>query len=84
MVRLLNTQRHAQGLSRVRLRALLVAIVLIWIAGTNELMPILGLKTYPIVGWHFYPLGNVMDRALPVRTPVLLMSFFALKPSIDT
>ena len=54
------TQRNLQGLSRTRVRALLLAIVLIWVAGTNDLLPILGIDYYPLVHWHFYSFGSVV------------------------
>jgi len=54
------TQLKLQGLSRTRVRALLLAIVLIWIAGTNDLLPILGINYYPLVHWHFYSFGSVV------------------------
>ena len=42
-----------------RMRSLLVAIVGLWIFGTNDMMPILGLDTYPFTHIKFYPLGSL-------------------------
>jgi signal transduction histidine kinase len=42
-----------------RLRALRLAVVLLWTFGTNDMMPIWGLNYYPLTHIKFYPLGNL-------------------------
>ena len=61
---LYRAQREAHALQRIRVRAMLAAILCIASAGTNDLFPILfppigNQLLYPLLGWHFYPLGNV-------------------------
>lgn len=56
---LYSAARKSTSLQKTRLRALLVALVLIWIAGTNDLLPILGLDYYPLIHRRFFPLGNI-------------------------
>lgn len=56
---LFRAQRSERRSQRIRVRALLTAIVCIWIAGTNDLFPILGIDRYPLLALPFYPLGNV-------------------------
>ena len=52
-------QKTAPPTQRTRLRALLLAIVGLWVFGTNDLMPILGHDTYPLTHIKFYPLGSL-------------------------
>ncbi len=59
MVFLFRAMRTSSSFHRARVRALLAAIALIWVAGTNDLLPILGMTRYPLVGLHFYPLGSM-------------------------
>ncbi len=76
IVVLYRAQREAHSLQRLRIRAMLVAMVCIISAGTNDLFPIIGTAfgegsrlfsvvgdvvqpLYPLVRWHFVPLGNV-------------------------
>ncbi len=56
---LYRKQRTAPPTQRTRLRSLLLAIVGLWIFGTNDLMPILGHDTYPLTHIKFYPLGSL-------------------------
>ncbi len=56
---LYRKQKSVPPIQRTRLRALLVAIVGLWIFGTNDLMPILGHETYPFTHIKFYPLGSL-------------------------
>ena len=61
---LYRAQHEAHALQRIRVRAMLAAILCIASAGTNDLFPILfppigDQLRYPFVDWHFYPLGNV-------------------------
>jgi signal transduction histidine kinase len=57
---LFRAQRSGNRSERIRIRALLAAIVCIWIAGTNDLLPILGIDSYrPFLDVNFYPLGSV-------------------------
>jgi signal transduction histidine kinase len=60
LVRLLyRKQKEVPPMQRTRLRALLLAIVGLWVFGTNDLMPILGHDTYPLTHIKFYPLGSL-------------------------
>ncbi|MGZ4987973.1 MAG: ATP-binding protein [Limisphaerales bacterium] len=52
-------QKTAAPLLRTRLRAMLVAIFMLWLCGTNDLMPLLHVDRYPFTNWHFYPLGHL-------------------------
>jgi signal transduction histidine kinase len=56
---LYRKQKSVSPMQRTRLRALLLAIVGLWVFGTNDLMPILGHDTYPITKIKFYPLGSL-------------------------
>jgi signal transduction histidine kinase len=56
---LYRKQKTAPPTQRTRLRALLLAIVGLWVFGTNDLMPILGHDTYPFTHIKFYPLGSM-------------------------
>jgi len=59
LVFLFYRQRTARPMQRKRLRALLAAVIGLAIFGTNDMMPILGLKTYPIIHVRFFPLGSL-------------------------
>ena len=41
------------------LRALLLANVSLWVFGSNDMMPIWGLTTYPFTHIRFYPMGSL-------------------------
>jgi signal transduction histidine kinase len=56
---LYRKQKSAPPTQRTRLRSLLLAIVGLWIFGTNDMMPILGHDTYPLTHIKFYPLGSL-------------------------
>jgi len=59
---LYRAQRSAKSLQRIRIRAMLLAIVLIAGAGTNDLYPILNpvdRPVYPFTNLPFYPLGSI-------------------------
>jgi signal transduction histidine kinase len=56
---LYHKQKGLPPTQRTRLRALLLAIVGLWIFGSNDLMPILGHNTYPFTHIKFYPLGSL-------------------------
>jgi signal transduction histidine kinase len=51
--------RQSTSLQKTRLRALLIALVLIWIAGTNDILPILLGEHSSFIQQHFFPLGNI-------------------------
>ena len=60
LVMALNRKRQTAPKSRkAGLTALLLGVFCLWICGTNDLLPILGMKDYPFVHWHFVPLGNL-------------------------
>jgi signal transduction histidine kinase len=52
-------QKTAPPTQKTRLRSLLLAIVGLWVFGTNDMMPILGRDTYPLTHIKFYPLGSL-------------------------
>ncbi len=59
---LYRAQRAAHSLQRIRIRAMLAAIVCIAFAGTNDLFPILNPvanPVYPLTNIPFYPLGSL-------------------------
>ncbi|MGA2747394.1 MAG: ATP-binding protein [Verrucomicrobiota bacterium] len=56
---LYRKQREVAPMQRTRLRSLLLAIVGLWVFGTNDMMPILGHDTYPFTHIKFYPLGSL-------------------------
>jgi signal transduction histidine kinase len=56
---LYHKQKTAPPTQRTRLRSLLLANVLLWVLGTNDMMPILGRDTYPLTKIPFYPLGSL-------------------------
>ena len=59
MVILYRKQKVAPPTLRMRLRAMLAAIVGLWTFGCNDMMPILGLDHYPLTHIKFYPLGSL-------------------------
>jgi len=52
-------QRRLTSMRRKRARALLLAIIGLWIFGSNDLLPILGHDTYPLTHIKFVPLGSI-------------------------
>jgi signal transduction histidine kinase len=56
---LYEKQQHVPPIHRTRLRALLLAIIGLWIFGTNDLLPIMGFDYYPGTQVSFFPLGNL-------------------------
>jgi len=58
LVFLYRKQKEAPPMQRKRLRALLAAVIGLAVFGTNDLMPILGLNTYPLTNIKFFPLGS--------------------------
>lgn len=59
VIRLYISQKTAVSLHRTQLRSLLLAIFIIWIAGSNDLLPILGFNKYPLLNLPCYPLGSI-------------------------
>lgn len=59
MLILYHQQGLASPLKRVRLRALLGAILGLWVFGTNDLLPIFGVRHYPFTEIPFVPVGNI-------------------------
>jgi signal transduction histidine kinase len=59
VVILYRKQKVAPPMQRTRMRALLVAVVIIWTFGTNDMMPIWKFDYYPFTHIPFYPLGNL-------------------------
>ena len=56
---LYQKQKSSPPTQRTRLRALLLAIVGLWVFGSNDLLPILGYDKYPIIDIPFYPMGSL-------------------------
>src|SRR5580658_6070241 len=56
---LYRKQKEAPPMQRKRLRALLAAIIGLSVFGTNDLMPIMGLDSYPLTHIRFFPLGSL-------------------------
>ena len=60
LVTALNKKRKTAPVARrPGLTALLFGVFCLWICGTNDLLPILGMNDYPLVHWKFVPLGNL-------------------------
>jgi signal transduction histidine kinase len=59
LVMLYQKQKTCPPTQRTRLRAMLLAILGMWVFGTNDILPILGFDTYPGTGIPFYPLGSL-------------------------
>jgi signal transduction histidine kinase len=56
---LYRKQREAPPMQRTRLRALLLALVVLWIFGSNDMLPIWGWDTYPFTHLKFYPTSSL-------------------------
>ncbi|MGD0812458.1 MAG: ATP-binding protein [Verrucomicrobiota bacterium] len=59
LVLLYRKQREAPPIQRTRLRALLVAIVVLWVFGSNDMLPIWGFDTYPFTHIKLYPTSSL-------------------------
>ncbi|MGP8198272.1 MAG: ATP-binding protein [Limisphaerales bacterium] len=59
LVLLYRKQREAPPIQRTRLRALLLAIVVLWVFGSNDMLPIWGFDTYPFTHIKFYPTSSL-------------------------
>ena len=59
MAILYHKQKTAPPTQRTRMRALLVALIILWVFGTNDMMPIWGLAYYPLTHIPFYPMGSL-------------------------
>jgi signal transduction histidine kinase len=59
LVMLYRKQRTCPPTQRTRVRAMLLAILGMWVFGTNDILPILGFDTYPGTDIPFYPLGSL-------------------------
>jgi signal transduction histidine kinase len=60
LVTVLNRRRKTiPRARRAGLTALLLGVFCLWICGTNDLLPILGMKDYPFINVKFVPLGNM-------------------------
>lgn len=60
LVNAVNRKRKAApAATRPGLTALLLGVFCLWICGTNDLLPILGMKDYPFTHLKFVPLGNL-------------------------
>jgi signal transduction histidine kinase len=57
MVILFLKQRTLSPLHRTRLRSLILAFSILLVFGTNDLLPVMGLQHYPLLGLRVYPLG---------------------------
>ena len=62
IVVLYRAQREAHALQKTRIRAMLLAIICVWAAGTNDMLPIHNPARYPFYPFThipFYPLGSM-------------------------
>jgi signal transduction histidine kinase len=60
LVGVLNQRRKtAPRGHRAGITAMLLGVFCLWICGTNDLLPILGMQDYPILHLKFVPLGNL-------------------------
>jgi signal transduction histidine kinase len=59
LVMLYRKQKTCPPTQRTRLRAMLLAILGMWVFGTNDILPILGCDMYPGTNIPFYPLGSL-------------------------
>lgn len=59
MVILFRKLKVAAPTQRTRLRALRLAVVSLWVFGSNDMMPIWGLDHYPLTNIPFYPVGSL-------------------------
>lgn len=58
MIMLYLRQRRETSLHRTPLKWLMFAIGILIVFGTNDLLPVVGLKTYPYTDWPIYPYGS--------------------------
>lgn len=56
---LYRRQKSLAPLHRSRIRYLLWAICGLWVFGSNDLLPIIGVDQYPFTSIDFFPFGNV-------------------------
>jgi signal transduction histidine kinase len=59
MVALYRKRRITPPAQRAGLTALVVGVYVLWACGTNDLLSVMGMKTYPIIHLPFVPLGNL-------------------------
>jgi signal transduction histidine kinase len=59
LIFLYRKQKNAPPMQRKRLHALMAAIIGLAVFGTNDLMPIWGRDTYPLIHVEFFPLGSL-------------------------
>lgn len=59
MVILYRKRKDVTPTQRTRLRMLRWTVVALWIFGSNDLMPILGVDKYPLTNINFYPMGGL-------------------------
>lgn len=59
MIMVYEGQKSAPPTHRTRLRALLVAIMGLWIFGSNDLLPIIGIDNYPLTHIKVVPMGSL-------------------------
>jgi signal transduction histidine kinase len=52
-------QKSAAPTQRLRLRALLVAVVGMWLFGSNDFLPVISFDTYPFTPIKVWPLGSL-------------------------
>jgi signal transduction histidine kinase len=58
MVILYRKKKSLPPTQQMRLRALRLAVLCLWVCGTNDMMPILGKDFYPFTHIKFYPVGS--------------------------
>jgi len=74
MIALHRKRKTAPPAHRASLSAMLAGLYCIWICGTNDLLPILGMNDYPFTHLKFVPLGN-----LAVNLYVVIVAYSVLQ-----
>jgi signal transduction histidine kinase len=66
MLALHRKRKTASAAQRPSLTALLLGLYCIWICGTNDLLPIFGMKSYFFTNFKFMPMGNLATNLYSV------------------
>jgi signal transduction histidine kinase len=66
MITLHQKRKTVSASQRPSLTALLLGLYCVWLCGINDLLPIMGMKDYPIINVKFVPLGNLATNLYSV------------------
>src|SRR5205807_1805965 len=82
---LLRAQRRTAGARRAQLRLMLLAVIFLLVAGSNDLMHILGMEHYPFTSHTFVPFANLaaIFYALVVAYSLLQHQFLDVHVSLS-